>query len=49
MTIEQNIYYYEDEEGNKVYDIEGMVEELQAKLKELDPTISLYVLFEGGE
>jgi hypothetical protein len=43
--IEQNIYYYEDEEGNKVYDIEGMVEELEAKLKLLDPSISLHVLF----
>ena len=43
--IEQNIYYYEDEEGNKVYDIEGMVEELEAQLKELDPSISLHVLF----
>ena len=45
MTIEQNIYYYEDEEGNKVYDIEGMVEELESKLKLLDPSISLHVLF----
>ena len=43
--IEQNIYYYEDEDGNKVYDIEGMVKELEAKLKELDPTIQLHVLF----
>ena len=33
MTIKQNIYYYEDEDGKKVYDIEGMVEELEAKLK----------------
>jgi len=45
MTIEQNIYYYEDEDGNRLYDIEGMVEELEAKLKELDPSISLHVLF----
>lgn len=45
--IEQNIYYYEDEDGNKVYDIEGMVEELEAKLKELDSTIELHVLFGG--
>ena len=37
MTIEQNIYYYEDE--NKVYDIEGMVKELLLKLKSLDPSI----------
>ena len=45
MTIEQNIYYYEDAYGNKVYDIEGMVEELEAKLKQLDPSISLHLLF----
>ena len=39
MTIEQNIYYYEDEDGNKVYDIEGMVKDLMLKLKSLDPSI----------
>ena len=39
MTIEQNIYFYEDEDGNKVYDIEGMVKELLLKLKSLDPSI----------
>ena len=37
--IKQNIYYHDDEFGNMVYDIEGMVEELLLKLKSLDPSI----------
>jgi len=36
-TIEQEIYYYIDEDtGQKVYDTESMLEEFQEKLNELE-------------
>ena len=34
-TIEVGVYYYIDDEGNKVYDEEEMQRELEIKLKEL--------------
>ena len=32
------IYYYEDDDGNKVYDFEEMTNEFEQKLSELDET-----------
>lgn len=36
--IQIPIYYYEDDDGNKVYDFEEMVDEFEQKLSELDKT-----------
>ena len=34
-TIQIGIYYYYDEDGNKVYDTDSMIEEFEYKLKNL--------------
>ena len=34
-NIELGIYYYEDEDGNKVYDYEEMANEFENKLSEI--------------
>jgi hypothetical protein len=34
-NIEIGIYYYEDEDGNKVYDYEEMANEFENKLSEI--------------
>ena len=34
-TLDIGIYYYIDDDGKKVYDIECMMEEFEYKLKEL--------------
>ena len=36
--IQIPIYYYEDDDGNKVYDFEEMADEFEQKLSELDET-----------
>ena len=36
--IQIPIYYYEDDDGNKVYDFEEMADEIEQKLSELDKT-----------
>ncbi len=36
--IQIPIYYYEDDDGNKVYDFEEMADEFEQKLSELDKT-----------
>ena len=36
--IQVGIYYYEDDDGNKVYDFEEMADEFEQKLSELDKT-----------
>ncbi len=36
--IQIPIYYYEDDNGNKVYDFEEMADEFEQKLSELDKT-----------
>jgi|TARA_Y100000590_G_scaffold5134_1_gene6976 hypothetical protein len=36
--IQIPIYYYEDDNGNKVYDFEEMADEFEQKLSELDET-----------
>ena len=36
--IQIPIYYYEDENGNNVYDFEEMTNEFEQKLSELDET-----------
>tara|TARA_R100000329_G_C7577243_1_gene204475 strand:- start:462 stop:623 length:162 start_codon:yes stop_codon:yes gene_type:complete len=33
--IEITIYYYKDEDGNKIYDYEAMAEEFENKLSEI--------------
>lgn len=35
-TIEVDIYYYTDEHGKKVYDIESMYEDFEDKIKKFD-------------
>jgi hypothetical protein len=35
QTIEIPIYYYEDEDGNKVYDFEEMANEFENRLNEI--------------
>jgi hypothetical protein len=34
-TIQVDIYYYIDEQGNKIYDEEEMIKEFYQKLKQL--------------
>ena len=36
QVIQVGVYYYLDEEGNKVYDVEEMMREFEAELKILD-------------
>jgi hypothetical protein len=33
------VYYYEDEDGQLVYDFEEMANEFEMKLSELDPSV----------
>jgi|TARA_B100001094_G_scaffold296635_1_gene319004 hypothetical protein len=37
--IQIPIYYYEDDEGNRVYDFEEMANEFEHKLSELDESV----------
>ena len=37
-TIEIPLYYYENKDGNKIYDFEEMTNEFEQKLSELDKT-----------
>ena len=36
QTINVGVYYYIDDEGNKVYDVEEMQREFETKLKDLE-------------
>jgi len=36
QTINVGVYYYIDDEGNKVYDVEEMKREFETKLKDLE-------------
>ena len=40
------IYYYEDEDGNRMYDYEGMVDEFEQELSMLDQDVKVVVSVE---
>ena len=40
------IYYYEDEDGNRMYDYEGMVDEFEKELSMLDQDVKVNVSIE---
>ena len=44
--IEIGIYYYEDEDGNRMYDYEGMVDEFEQELSMLDQSVKVRVSVE---
>jgi|TARA_B100000131_G_scaffold42000_1_gene37777 hypothetical protein len=44
--IEIGIYYYEDEDGNRMYDYEGMVDEFEQELSMLDQSVKVNVSVE---
>ena len=44
--IEIPIYYYEDNDGNRMYDYEGMVDEFEQELSMLDQSVKVRVSVE---
>ena len=40
------IYYYEDEDGNRMYDYEGMADEFEQELSMLDQDVKVVVSVE---
>ena len=40
------IYYYEDDDGNRMYDYEGMVDEFEQELSMLDQSVKVRVSVE---
>ena len=44
--IEIGIYYYEDEDGNRMYDYEGMADEFEQELSMLDQDVKVVVSVE---